>query len=578
MTNDERFFFGQNAGSDSYSEYQNPFFGIPLQWLPRNIDDMSRWANHFLFRFPFYRSALSRIANYFITNIVIECENEQDKKVYEETFEVINWKAVLAEAGLNLLASGNVFLSINQFFTKNLCCINCQTTVNLDSEKIDFKFETGKYKSFCAKCKCETTHTPIDAASKDLSKLNIVSYPTEEIHIRMDSASKASEYFWEIPKQYLAQIKKKKNKFYAKHTPKVILEAAFKSKNPVIKLKDTTFIHLKIPTPTSLETGGKAIPYCIYMFDAFFMLKVLERYNEVISFEDINPFRVFAMSDGAQSTNTINPLTSQNADKWMAGIDEMVTRRRQDPGSYHKFPFPLYYTQLGAEGKTLAPVELIEYATASILNGLNIPQELYKMNLTIQAAGPALRLFENSWAVIPFNYNKLLQKIADVISAVKGITEAKVSILATTMVDDMERKSAIMNLVSANAISREELLGLYNLNYKDQLLKKQKEQDIEKELQEEQQKKEMISETFESSMFGNQSGQGGGGGTPGDVLQEAQEIAQQLIGQDPATIRSELQKIKATNETMYHQVKGMLDELRSSHRSQGLQQGKSQQQ
>jgi hypothetical protein len=63
------------SGLGKNDRYSNPFYNIPLQYMPLNIDGMLLWAEHFLFRNGFYKQALNRIANYFITSLKIECDD-----------------------------------------------------------------------------------------------------------------------------------------------------------------------------------------------------------------------------------------------------------------------------------------------------------------------------------------------------------------------------------------------------------------------------------------------------------------------------------------------------------------------
>src|ERR1017187_4144419 len=167
--------------------------------------------------------------------------------------------------------------------------------------------------------------------------------------------------------------------------------------------------------PVGIPTEGKGVPLCIYMFDDFFMLKVLERFNQAIMFEDIIPFRVFSMAQQGAGNTQINPIIHQSAPQWKAGIEKMIQQHRQDPGGYQMFPFQFQYEHLGGDGKNLAPTELIQNTIGNILNALNIPQELYTMTLQTQAMSPALRLFENSWSFMIDTYNNMLEEWGDIV-------------------------------------------------------------------------------------------------------------------------------------------------------------------
>jgi hypothetical protein len=137
----------------------------------------------------------------------------------------------------------------------------------------------------------------------------------------------------------------------------------------------------------------------------------------------------------------------------------------------------------------------------------------------------------------------------------------------------MERKSVVGQLVAANSIARSELLSIYGLDYKDQLRKKMEEDRTAKELQEEEAIKEQLRQMAQQGQTGEQAAT-----SPNDVLEQAQQIAEQLFPLDGAARREELQKIKAQDATMWSAVKGKLQEMTSSAASQGKQQAKQTQQ
>lgn len=549
--------------------YSNPFFGVPHKFLPQNIDHMLWWASHFLLRFGFYRAALQRIANYFITSIKIECDDNEVKKSYQQAFDQLHWKQVLSQGGLNLLAYGNLFMTVQQGFERSLECSNCKKITSIHRMK-DYEFSPkAEYKCRCVKCKMSVKHYPIDRPIKDVSRIVPIFWNPRDIIVRYDETSNSGEYYWKIPGDYKQKALKGNNRFYSKYTSKIIYDCLLDDK--LVYLNPKNFVHVKIPTPAGIRTDGKAIPYCIYLFDDFFMLKVLQRYNEAISFEDIVPFRVISMSDGNPQSN---PILGQSSTFWRANVENMIKEHRQDPGSYHVFPFPIQYQQLSGDGKNLVPQDLIAQAISNILNALQIPQELMTMTLQVQAIGPALRLFENSWSCMIDSYNIILAKMADVIGSIKGYPPAKVSLVPVTLSDDMERKSIIAQLVSANSIARSELLNLYNFDYEDQLRKKHEEEMTEKKLQEESQVKEQLRQMAEAGSGGGQ--QQAAPTTPGDVLSNAQQLAQELFPLDNVQRREKLQQIKQTDLQLYSTTKSMLADMTRQARSQGAEQMKQQ--
>ena len=559
--------FFNGAGGALSDRYTNPFYGIPQKYIPQNIDNMLKWANVFVIRFGFYRSALSRIANYFITSLSIECEDSEAKKKYKDMLDEMGWKHALGMAGLNYLIYGNLFMTINPGFNRYLQCPKCSKVTNVD-KAYDYEFTSkAEFIYSCPACRTREKHQVVDKVSKDVDKLSVIFWNPLEVRTRFDETTNEAEYYWRIPEDYKKKVMLKDNRFYSKKTPKVIYDSILNDR--LLSFNDKNFLHIKMPSPVGIKTDGRGIPPCIYQFDDFFMLKVLQRYNEAICFEDIAPFRV--MSLGNETNSQANPILTQSSPMWSAAVDKMIRDHRRDPGAYHKFPFPLNYDQLGGKGKVLAPVEQIQQAISNILNAYSIPQELYTMSLQIQTIGPALRLFENSWSVMIDAYNQILAHWSDVIGRLKGLPKAKIHLTPVTISDDMERKSIIGQLVSANAIAKSELLGLYNFDYKEQLKKKQEEDEIQQEMQEDAAAKKQLQQQAQS---GGQ--QGGEPVTPGTVVDQATQIAQQLFGLDGAQRREELQKIRTNDQTLYSTVKQKLKEMTTQAGSQGVQQAQQQ--
>jgi len=551
------------------NKYPNPFYGVAMQYMPMDATSQMWWANHFLLRFGFYRTALARIANYFITELNIECTSAKDKKVYEDTLKALFWKEKLGEAGINLLAYGNSYASISPGFNRFLVCPKCGKTTSIESAE-DYQFTTeGKYKYTCVKSKCgySGVFETFDKFSKDPNKIIVKFWAPREVLVRWEDVTEKGEYFWEYPQSYVkkvTQIDKNNTNPFSKTVPQPIYDAIYAKK--LFAFNDKNFLHLKLPTPAGVKTDGRGVPPCMYMFDDFFLLQVLRRYNEAICFEDINPFRIFSMSSG--NNPAANSILNQDAGVWKSSIDDAISAHRTDPGSYQTVPFQVELQRLGGDGKQLSPIDMMEHSAANILNTLNVPQELFNMQLKLEAVGPALRLFENSWIAVPDNYNRMLQMWADVIANLKGLTPAKVSLIPTTLSDDMEKKAVMGQLMGANVIAKSTFLEQYDLNYKDQMLKKLEEDKDLQDLQQEMQAKQQAGLDTPPQQQG---------ASPDDVIQQANEMAQKLFPMDGAQRRAELQKIKASgNQTLYAHVKQVLSEMGGQAKKQGLQSSKQQ--
>lgn len=512
---------------------------------------MFLWANYFLYRFPFLKPALSRVANYFITSLQFENVDEETQKNYKDAFEKCRWKDHLETVGLNLLSVGNEYASFMPSFERHLRCPSCGKIYPI--EQIEYDFKNGKYYAKCDKCGYKGVMELKDEIIRDPNKLIIKHWPVTEILTRHENTVNHTEYYWNVPANERKKILQDNNKFYSKYTPSIVYQTV-KAKKALV-FSPSNFLHLKMATPTALMTDGRAVPPTMYLFDEFFMHKVIDRQNEAIAYEDINPFRVISFAN--ENTNAASPLLTIDGAEWRDAVERAIEDHRKDPASYTIFPFSMKYEQLGGQGKELTPIELLNSRQANILNGLNIPEELYRMNFQAQqVVGPALRLFENSWKCLPSSYDDFLQKWADVISALKGWEKVKVKLQPITMADNIEQKQILMQLASANTIAKSQMLEIYGLDYREQIRKRIDEQLAEQEITQQKQTEQEIKNLATKSIFDSQPTV-----NPQDVLSQAQDIARQLYPLNAAQRRAELQKIKGINQQLWLQVKHQLDLL-----------------
>jgi hypothetical protein len=193
-------------GGSKKRQYSNPFFGVAQEYHPINDDQMLWWANHFLFRFGFYRSALARIANYHLTTLNFECDDSAAKDKYKAALDAGSWKQVLSKAGLDLLAYGNVYATVVQGFDRFLMCNNCKRISNI--EKLhDYTCTADlKFTATCNGCKKAGEHTVIDKGSKDLDRVNITFWNPRQVEVQYDEVSGSSRYFWMIPPEYVQKV------------------------------------------------------------------------------------------------------------------------------------------------------------------------------------------------------------------------------------------------------------------------------------------------------------------------------------------------------------------------------------
>ena len=301
------------------------------------------------------------------------------------------------------------------------------------------------------------------------------------------------------------------------------------------------------------------------------------------------PFRIFTPEMGNNESGVVRNLVLS---QWRSQVESVIKNRRKYKFAMHAFPFPLKYEEFGAQGKNLAPKDLIEYQTNSMLDAMGYPSELFKGSLAVQQVPTAVRLFENSFMFIHLGFNDFAQWVSKKIAKYMGEPYIHVKLERPSLADNMDRQNVIMQLSSAGEISRKKAyswLGITDAvdERKERLEEDSEIQKVQMEKDEEL-RREMeqgtISKQLDAQAEAQAQQQGGsppggampsggqqGGATPMDVQGQAQELAQQWAGLPEGERRKSMQQIKATDQTLYSLAKQFLDDMRSQAKSQGVQ-------
>jgi hypothetical protein len=276
----------------------------------------------------------------------------------------------------------------------------------------------------------------------------------------------------------------------------------------------------------------------------------------------------------------------------------MIQRHRRDPASWNALPFPVEYQALSGEGKDLAPTELIAGGTDEFLNGMGFPAEMYRATLEVQAAPMALRLFERTWVHLVSTLNGWINWFFDSVTDILNWEELSGRLQPVTLAEDIERKQIQLQLAAAQQISKQTAYSPFGLDWREEVRRMFEEekffQDESSDFQKEQGKAQAMTQTFEQAEQGATmppggggmpggamgptpamgpampgGGQPAGGTTPADLMSQAEQMAMQLLGQPYESRKSEMLKIKKSDETLHALVVQKMESIRNQAKSQG---------
>jgi len=605
-----------NRSNRFQGAFPDPYLDYASTQMPRSMYDVLRWCEYVWLTYGTYRMACQRVVRYFLTNIELTDASDDEKEKFEDFIgpDHLNLLHELAISGDNRMAYGNEFLSIHVPFRRHLRCPKCSTEQPL--KNMSYKWSDWKFIAKCKnpKCKHAGEFERVDRRSIEQDKLRVIHWSPHEMRILYHPITGHATYFWEIPPT-VKNLIRRGNEFYLETTPWEIIEAV--RQNKLFRFNDDVIYHMREEPISGVRDYGWGIPLIMGNFKQAWLIQVLKRYNEAIALDYIVPFRVITPNPG--STKEADPLHHMNLGNFNNRVMGMFRDHRRDPTTIHALPFPVNMQLLGAEGKTLAPSELIDRETDELLNAQGIPAELYKGSLQVQAMPTALRLFERTWVSMVTGLNDMINWIFRRVSDLNNWENLKGRLQPVTMADDLERKQVMLQLAAGQQISRQTALAPFGINLRDEVKRMFEEEQFTQEqmarFQEEMAQKQELQQTMQMGAqgmppggmppggappggmppgaagamppgaaggaspgapptmgAGAMAGAAGGGGasvTVEDMAMQAEQLAYQMLGMPYEMRRSELLKIKRANETLHALVVSKMQTIRQQAKTEG---------
>jgi hypothetical protein len=473
----------------------------------------------------------------------------------------------------NGVLTGNCFVSVYFPFDRYLICPSCSTNYHIDTVGYRWSFKDLEFSAKCQKCGHDGVFDRRDVRSLDKDRVKLIRWNPKRIRMRVHDISGRVEHYYE-PESTFVQKLEEGNRFFLNDTPWSLIECCSKSDKsgtPLYKFDVGQLYHLRESTLSGLPIKGWGIPPALANFKLSYYIQLLRRYDEAVALDYIIPFRILhptAQTPGGMNTD---PLMSLSMDTFMSHMKNMVKAKRQNITDIQIAPFPIGYQTLGGEVRALTPKDLIQNAVDELLNAVGFPAELYRGSISIQAAPTALRLFEKTWSSLVDGYNDLIAWILTKVSRYYGWGEMTGELRSVTLADDIERKALNFQAAAGMDISKDTAFRPLGVDYMEEQRKVVEEQREIQKLQQEAMEEQEAAQLQQQGGGGSGGGAGGqAGATPGDVHEQAKELAYQLVVQTPETARrGEIIKIKHSNPTLHALVIQEMETLRQDMARQG---------
>ena len=617
---------GWSLNSRGEEPFPDPFMDYASTVMPENIRDALRYCEFIFNSNSMIREAARRVISYFITDIEVKGIGDKDigddeRGKYESFLnETLDIRTILHSVCLDFLCYGNSFTTLVVPFRRYLSCPKCFLDVPLkqviNDSSYSFKWKMPDFSANCPKCKYTGVWKRTDRRTNEPEEVRIRRWPAVEMEIRYDPVRDNRDYLWRIPEDYRLQVRRGDPQIL-ETVPWEIVEAI--AANGFLLFDKGAIYHMYEPTLSGVRARGWGISRTLVNFRHAWYCQVLHRYNEAIALDYVIPFRVISPQPQSSSLPEAgDPLMNMDLGGLRGQVQGMLRKHRRDPAAWHFLSTPIQYQALGGEAKNLAPTDLLEAGINNLLNGFGMPAELYRGTLSLQAALPAIRLFESSWYYLVHCMNGFLRKTTQDIGDAFGWEPAVCKLIKPSILDDVQLIMSKMQLMQSQQVSQTGVLRSLGLNFKDeqrQIMQEQRfTQEEQAKMQEDMDQSSLMEQmappvTDQLAQQGQQGaegqappgpgqppapGQGGGQAppqgpagmaaqgmslatptspnqkvTPQDLQAKAQTLADQFLAMPESQRQSEMTKLKSQDPVIHSLVKQTIGNIRQQAQTAG---------
>lgn len=544
-------------------------------YTPRRLKDLFKWCEFLFYKSPHIYSALRKFGEYPITDITYETTNESLKVKHKYLLEkVLHARELLIQATLDKYVYGNAFISMYQPFIRYLKCPHCKTQTNIEYLKYKFNVRKLTFTYTCDSCHQKVVATEKHVIDKKIMvsrKVNFIRWDPKLMDIEHNSITNFSTYYYTIPQSLVYRVNAGQKSLI--DTLPLGFLRAIKS-NKKFKFAPNAIFHMKVSGPAGISPEW-GLPPLLSVMDLFHYTAILRKANEAIALDHLVPFRV--VHPAAASANG-DPVTAISLSKWEESMQYHMKEWRMDNLHIMYSPVPMGMTQIGGQGRALLTLGEVQEAEKNIVAALGIPIEFLYGGLTGSGMEATLRLIENQLETHINDLLDFLQWIDDKSANFLGWDKITVSMTRFTMVDDQNTKQVIFQLWmqgqqegGSQIISDKTIADMYDIDLASE------ERNIQQEtldrIRTQQDMKNKI-EAMQNSMAeqARAEAQSGGPGPMGynqqQIIAQADQLVQQLLGVDEGTRKSMLHQLQTEDQVMYSVVIQRLEQQQTSMKQQ----------
>lgn len=552
------------------TSHPNPMFDFLTGFVPRRLRDLFVWMEYLYYNSAQIFAALKKFSEYPITDISYTTSNtalkDRVKGLHNKRIKI---KSLLIRCGLDRWIYGNSFTSVYQPFARFLKCTHCGKMTNIEHVNYRFKFKKLKFEYTCRKCKQVTAGKVIDRRINNPDKIHVIRWDPKQMDIDFNPITGQSVYYYSVPKDIKDKVMKG-NKHLLNTMPMSFLKAV--SSGKMYKFAPGQIYHMKVDPPAGIDQQW-GFPPLTAAIKLFFYAAVLRKANEAIALDHIVPFRIL---HPAQNVASGDPIQQISLNTLFEEVKSGIRRWRRDPLQIMTAPVPLGVTQLGGDGRALLTLGEVKEAEDGIVAAMGIPREFIYGGLSFTGSAITLRMLENQLLTYTSELNELLQWVTNRCCKILGWETLECELVEFKLIDDVQQKQLMLTLNQNQQLVSNTTIGeLNDLDLKEERDRRRQETLDEVRFQHELQLDIQRLQNSLAQQVQNQAmmGQQGMNYDQQQIIAQADQFVQQIMGLDYGTRKSQLHSLQVEDFVLYSVVVQRLEEaqLQNKRQAQGAQ-------
>ena len=545
--------FGQLGGTRTRL-YNNPHFDYLSGMLPQDIKQLFQWCEYVSVVMPHLASGMRKLINYPVTDFSYESDAEAVRSATRALVaDTLKLKSVLLEFGYDWYVYGNVFRSLYFPFKRFLVCRGCGKKTAIEEAK--YKVRGTRIELACG-CGHREAAEFDDQPVADLAGVNIVRWNPKLVELQQNPITGNTVYYYKLPRAFSAGVRRG-DLIMLRDSPRAFIDAALRGRNIAF---GANFYHAKTPGLSGYASGW-GISQMLGALKPYMYIAVLRRAAEAIGMEHITPQRILF----PQTNGSSDPALLGSMRRWQEEIRAALERWRLDPNYVMTAPFPTGITNIGSQGRALAPTEEIKDARNEMALALDIPPGILMGDTTIQNSTVGLRILENQLTPTIEGLQHFTNWVISTINTHMDKHFCPVKLVPFRLADDIMNKQILMSMQGAG-VSRSTVQQALNLDpdrEKDRMRREQLEDfDSRKTMEQELRKRE---QNLAAQARDDEEAARGGGLPPYNqqkLIAVAQEQAAQLLGMPYEQRKSMLAQLQNEDYVMWALTSKQLETLR----------------